>query len=65
MRETEAARLVERIARVIRRVIGVPDYELYLRHARRCHPADAPMSPEAFAADALARRYERPGSRCC
>lgn len=57
--------IVERIARVIRQVIGVPDYETYLAHAHRCHPGAVPMTREAFAADALARRYERPGSRCC
>jgi uncharacterized short protein YbdD (DUF466 family) len=59
------AAFVERIAHVIRRVIGVPDYETYLVHARRCHPGEAPMTPEAFAKDALARRYNQPGNRCC
>ena len=59
------AALVERIARVIRRVIGVPDYEVYVSHARRCHPGAPVMTREAFAADALARRYNQPGNRCC
>jgi uncharacterized short protein YbdD (DUF466 family) len=54
-----------RAASVLRRVIGAPDYERYLAHAARCHP-DAPvLSRDEFARDALARRYDRPGSRCC
>ncbi|MEP6730791.1 MAG: YbdD/YjiX family protein [bacterium] len=59
------AAIVERIANVIRRVIGVPDYERYLDHQRRCHTGEPPLSREAFAKDALARRYSQPGSRCC
>lgn len=53
------------LAAAVRRVIGVPDYDHYLAHARRCHPGDVPMSRDVFAAEALVRRYERPGSRCC
>ena len=56
---------LRQFAAVIRRVIGVPDYEHYLAHARQCHPGVAPMSPDAFAAEVLVQRYERPGSRCC
>ena len=56
---------VVRIAAVIRRVIGVPDYERYLAHQRRCHPGEPALSRAAFASDALARRYNQPGSRCC
>ena len=59
------ADLVARMARVLRRVIGAPDYAAYVAHVRRAHPGTAPMSREAFARDALARRYDRPGSRCC
>ena len=52
-------------ARVLRRVIGAPDYERYLsEHARRAG-AHSPMTCDEFTRDALARRYERPGSRCC
>jgi uncharacterized short protein YbdD (DUF466 family) len=50
---------------LVRRVIGAPDYELYLSHLRRRHPEVTPLTREAFARDALARRYDRPGSRCC
>ena len=54
-----------RIAQVIRRVIGAPDYERYLVHQRKCRAGEPPLTPEAFAKDALARRYNQPGNRCC
>ena len=59
------ADLLARAARVVRRVIGAPDYECYLAHQRHAHPDVTPLSPEVFARDVLARRYERPGARCC
>jgi uncharacterized short protein YbdD (DUF466 family) len=52
-------------AAALRRVLGAPDYERYLEHARRRHPEVTPLSKEAYLRDALARRYDRPGSRCC
>jgi uncharacterized short protein YbdD (DUF466 family) len=59
------ADLLSRMASVIRRVIGAPDYERYLVHVKQLHPGQAPLTRDAFARDALARRYDRPGSRCC
>ena len=50
---------------LIRRIIGAPDYERYLAHVATRHPGTTPLTREAFARDALARRYDRPGSRCC
>ena len=58
-------RALARAADVARDVIGAPDYARYLRHVRERHPEQVPLSREAFARDALARRYDRPGSRCC
>ena len=49
----------------MRRIIGAPDYERYLAHVLKCHPTESPLSREAFARDALARRYNQPGNRCC
>ena len=60
-----AAELIARAAWVVRRVIGAPDYERYVSHVRRAHPDATPLTREAFAREALARRYDRPGSRCC
>jgi uncharacterized short protein YbdD (DUF466 family) len=56
---------VERVARAVRRIIGAPDYDLYLAHLRQCHPNQAPLTKAEFARDVLTRRYETPGSRCC
>ena len=59
------AALLGRAAWAVRRVIGAPDYERYVAHVHRAHSGIAPLSRDAFARDVLARRYERPGSRCC
>ncbi|MDQ2664913.1 MAG: YbdD/YjiX family protein [Gemmatimonadota bacterium] len=59
-----SARLAE-VARGVRRIIGVPDYDEYLAHVRACHPDDEPVTRDAFAREALDHRYLRPGSRCC
>ena len=53
------------IAKAVRRIIGVPDYEAFLAHQQSSHPKDVPITREAFDREALARRYERPGNRCC
>ena len=54
-----------RAAHVLLRVIGAPDYERYRAHMSSRHPGMIPLSRGEFARDALARRYDRPGSRCC
>jgi uncharacterized short protein YbdD (DUF466 family) len=59
------ARALRRAADTARTVIGAPDYARYLRHVRAKHPGQEPLSRDAFTRDALARRYERLGSRCC
>lgn len=56
---------VERAARIVRRVIGVPDYDGYLRHRAEKHPGEPAMSREEFVRDRQNARYERPGGRCC
>lgn len=54
-----------RAAAVVRRVIGVPDYDNYLAHMRERHPDVTPMTRERFMATQLAARFEKPGARCC
>ena len=56
---------LERAAAVVRRIIGVPDYDRYVAHARRCHPERPLMSRDEFTRQRLVDRYSRPGSRCC
>ena len=63
-----ASRLLARLSaagQVIRRVIGVPDYDRYLAHARTHHPGCQVLSREAFTRERMEARYSRPGSRCC
>lgn len=62
---TQLAALVSRIARTLRVVIGVPDYERYVDHCQAKHPGLQPMTRDQFAADLLERKYSRPGTRCC
>ena len=50
---------------VVRTVIGVPDYDRYLRHMVAHHPACMILSKEEFARTRLEARYSKPGSRCC
>ena len=52
-------------AAVVRRVIGVPDYDRYVAHMRRHHAGERLLSREEFVRERLAARYERPGARCC
>jgi uncharacterized short protein YbdD (DUF466 family) len=62
---TRFAALVSRIARTLRVVIGVPDYDRYVDHCEAKHPGSRPMTRDQFAADLLERKYSRPGNRCC
>jgi uncharacterized short protein YbdD (DUF466 family) len=50
---------------VLRTVIGVPDYERYLRHMRARHPEALVLTRDEFVRHRLESRYSRPGSRCC
>ncbi|MBA3657951.1 MAG: YbdD/YjiX family protein [Gemmatimonadaceae bacterium] len=54
-----------RVASIVRRVIGAPDYEHYLAHFHANHPGKAPLSRPEFIREGLAARYSRPGARCC
>lgn len=56
---------LRRVAAVIRRVVGVPDYDGYLAHVRECHPGAEPMSRRQFEESRLHDKYSRPGQRCC
>ena len=54
-----------RLASVLRRVIGAPDYERYVEHVRTAHPGSRPMSRQEFVRDSLRRKYGKGASRCC
>jgi len=48
-----------------RSVIGIPDYDTYVRHCREHHPETPPMNYEEFFAERQAARYRGTGGRCC
>lgn len=56
---------LERVANVVRRIIGVPDYDRYVAHVRMHHPDMTPVSRGEFERQRMNDRYSRPGSRCC
>lgn len=53
------------LARGMRSVIGVPDYERYVDHVRSAHPDQQPLTCEEFMKERLEHRYSRPGAKCC
>lgn len=62
--QTFAAR-VRRAADIVRRIVGVPDYERYVAHMRAHHPERTPLTRDAFIRDRQTDRYSKPGARCC
>ena len=59
------ATAASRTAQIVRRLIGVPDYERYVAHVRAMHPGCEPMPRDAFMRKRMEDRYSRPGARCC
>jgi uncharacterized short protein YbdD (DUF466 family) len=57
--------LLVRIGAVLRRIIGAPDYERYVRHVGEAHPGETPVSAEEFYRAQTEGKYTRPGTRCC
>ena len=53
------------LAAVVRRVVGVPDYERYVAHVHTYHPDTEPLTWDQFYRMRLEDRYNRPGARCC
>ena len=56
---------LERAACVLRRIIGVPDYDRYVAHVNAHHPGAQPMSRDEFVKQRMIDKYSRPGGRCC
>jgi uncharacterized short protein YbdD (DUF466 family) len=50
---------------VIRRIVGVPDYDAYLKHLRTHHPETVPPTREQFLQKCWEDKFSRPGNRCC
>ena len=60
-----APQWLERTLKVVRTVIGAPDYDRYVAHMRDHHPECEVASRDEFMRQRLETRYSRPGSRCC
>ena len=61
-------RVTEKVQRCLtdfRRVVGMPDYEEYLRHLRLVHPAWPIPSEREFFELYLQARYGDGPTRCC
>jgi len=56
---------VSRVLDVVRRIVGVPDYDRYVAHMQKHHPESTPMTCEEFTNQRMTDKYSRPGSRCC
>jgi uncharacterized short protein YbdD (DUF466 family) len=58
----------ERLSRAVvavHRVLGAPDYDLYVAHVRERHPDVEPLDRTAFYHARLEAHYNRPGAKCC
>lgn len=53
------------LAALVRKLIGAPDYDTYLRHMRTNYPQCTPIDPQTFSTERLNARYTRAGQRCC
>ncbi len=56
------------VARTGRLMVGVPDYDTYVRHREETHPGEPVMDFAAFHRNSLDRRYgggPNRISRCC
>jgi uncharacterized short protein YbdD (DUF466 family) len=57
--------LVSSFLSALRRIVGMPDYEAYVAHLRRCHP-DRPLPSEReFYEEFVRNRYGEGATRCC
>lgn len=61
-------KLIKGLSRTARLMVGVPDYDAYVRHMHDAHPGAPVMTYEAFFRERQASRYGANGgkiSRCC
>lgn len=56
---------IDAAACVLRRIIGVPDYDRYLAHVHAHHPDAVPLTHDEFVRQRMLDKYTKPGGRCC
>ena len=54
-----------RALRVLRQVVGAPDYERYLEHHSRAHAGAPPLARREFYAEFVSWRFGSGATRCC
>ncbi|WP_327752909.1 YbdD/YjiX family protein [Sphingobium sp. SJ10-10] len=55
-----------RLRQMARMMVGVPDYDVYLRHMQEHHPKHDPMDRTAFFRERQEARYGgKNGGKCC
>jgi uncharacterized short protein YbdD (DUF466 family) len=64
-RPTRLARLGRALRETLCRIAGMPDYDGYLEHWRRCHPDRPAPSRAEFFERYLESRYGSGVGRCC
>ena len=57
--------VLARVATMVRRISGMPDYRAYMEHVRRCYPDTPIMTEREYYAEYINRRYGEGSSRCC
>jgi len=61
----DRVRMLQRIISAVRAVAGMPDYQAYVAHFRRCHPERPVPSERLFYDEFVKRRYGDGPTRCC
>jgi uncharacterized short protein YbdD (DUF466 family) len=56
---------VQKVLRVVQTIIGVPNYDAYVKHHCEHHPGTKPLTRKEFEKERMTAKYSRPGSRCC
>ena len=54
-----------RIATLIERIVGAPDYAAYVAHMRTHHPGTPVLSAAELFERRQRDRFERAGGKCC
>ena len=64
MRE-EIETLGRYLGQAMRLMVGVPDYDTYVRHIQETHPGQPVMTDEEFFRERQDARYKGRVGRCC
>ena len=51
--------------RIVRRILGMPDYEAYVAHLRTFHPGCPPPTEREYFEEFVRARYSGGPTRCC